>query len=1290
MQHAKRERIRLSVLALTLILTLIPLARVSAQTNVFINEIHYDNNGIDVGEAVEIAGPGGTDLTGWSIVLYNGSVGTVYRTTSLSDIIPDQQNGYGTVLISYATNRLQNGSPDGIALVDSTGTVVQFISYEGTFTAVGGPADGMLSTDIGVQEGSSTPIGHSLQLVGTGSTDDDFTWAPAAANTYGAPNAGQTFVDDSDPDYTPIYDIQYTADPSGDSPLAGQVDITTEGIVTARFQYGYFIEDPAGGAWNGLWIHDTDNFPALGDRVRLTGTVREYYGLTELDYLTDYQVESSGNPLPAAVVLATGDASQEQWEGVLVRVENVTVSNEDLGYGEWSVTDGSGDVVIDDKGSYAYTPSSGDALDAIMGPVDFGYGAFKIQPRDDSDIIVPIPPSALVINEILADPAGDLTGDANGDGVRSSHEDEFVEIVNNSDDAIDISGWTLADGYDVRHTFPAGTIVSARCGIVVFGGGAPSGPFGGMLVQTASSGALGLNNTGDTITLSDGATEEVAVAYGSEGSRDQSLTRDPDLTGSFVLHTTATGSDRALFSPGTLIDGASFPGCDMCGRPATFIHEVQGSGLESPLSGTSGVVIEGVVVGDFQDTTTQLRGFFIQEEDSDADANSATSEGLFVYDSGFGVDVVPGDVVRVEGSVTEYYGLTQMNSVSDLVVCGTGATATAAVVNLPIPDLAQWEAYEGMLITIPQTLYASDSYNLGKYGELRLSVGGRLAAPTNIVSPGAEALALQDLNDRSRILLDDGSNLQYPLPMPPYIGDDDTLRAGDTTPGLTGVVSYGYSTYRVHPTQPVVFTRVNERTTAPQPVGGRLKVASYNVLNYFNGDGLGGGFPTARGAETPEEFVRQRTKIINAILTLDADVIGLMEIENDGHAATSAIADLVNGLNDATGPGTYAFVDAGGPIGTDEITVGFIYKPATVTPVGAAAILDSSVDPTFNDDKNRPALAQTFEENGTGERFTAVVNHLKSKGSDCDDIGDPNMDDGQGNCPATRLNAAIALTNWLAGDPTVSGDPDFLIIGDLNAYAMEDPITAIEGAGYTDLLEAYAGASAYSYVYYGQAGYLDHALANGDLNPQVTGATVWHINADEPNGLNYYDDNQPGLYDPGPYRSSDHDPVLIGLDLYSDKPLEDFELQLAKIRWYHPNDSRRPRFYLRGEFDLPEGFTPDDLSRDLEVCVTVADETGCDTIALTEDKRAWLCRGADGQGEGLDLNHVRIVWTSQGTRLKLMGELNLPGIDRDTRPAEAVIEIGFPVEAPGTTPKLVAELFVPFEVRQWFWFYLGQ
>lgn len=573
-----------------------------------------------------------------------------------------------------------------------------------------------------------------------------------------------------------------------------------------------------------------------------------------------------------------------------------------------------------------------------------------------------------------------------------------------------------------------------------------------------------------------------------------------------------------------------------CSAPATFIHDIQGSGLTSPMNGATNVVVEGIVVGDYQGPG-QFSGFHLQEEDADADADPTTSEGLFVFNTSFAVNA--GDKVRLKGNVLEFSTsgvfLTELTNVTSAEICSTGHSVTPAVINLPVSNLNAWEAYEGMQVSLPQDLTVTENFTLGRFGEVSLSVGGRLFNPTSLTTPGAAALALQDLNNRRRIVLDDGNNQQnidptfYPAG---GLSAANTLRSGDTINGLAGVLEQRFGVYRVQPIGAVNFNAANPRSSTPDSVGGSLKVAAMNVLNYFNGNGLGGGFPTSRGASTALEFTRQRAKIINAIIGLNADIVGLMELENDA-APNSAIEDLVAGLNASAGAGTYSFINTG-IVGTDAIRVGLLYKPARVTPVGAFAILDSSVDPLFLDTKNRPVLAQTFAQNANGQQFTVAVNHLKSKGSDCNDVDDPDTGDGQGNCNLTRTNAAIALVNWLATDPTGSGDPDFLIIGDLNSYAKEDPIAAIENGGYTNLLDTFLGSAAYSFVFQGQSGYLDHALANATFTAQVTGATEWHINADEPIALDYNTEFKSAnhvttLYATTPYRSSDHDPVLVGV-----------------------------------------------------------------------------------------------------------------------------------------------------------------
>jgi predicted extracellular nuclease len=572
-----------------------------------------------------------------------------------------------------------------------------------------------------------------------------------------------------------------------------------------------------------------------------------------------------------------------------------------------------------------------------------------------------------------------------------------------------------------------------------------------------------------------------------------------------------------------------------CFDPATFIHNIQGSGLASP-DISSIREIEGVVVGDFQGPDA-LSGFYVQEEDVDADADPSTSEGIFVFDPANAVPLELGDVVRVRGEVAETFGQTEIIAVESVLDCNTTGTATASVVTLPVATIDALESMEGMAVVFPQTLFVTDNFNLGRLGEVGLSVGGVLDAPTNVVAPGAAAHALRDLNDRRRIQLDDGSQVQDPVPLPPYIGAGGTLRIGDSIAGVSGALGFRFGSYQLDPTTTTSFTRVNTRS-APPSVGGSLTVAAYNLSNYFttlddSGPICGpSGTLSCRGADNAIEFGRQRVKLVAAISTLDADVLGLMEIENQ--SGDSPIVNLVSSLNLATAPGTYDFIATGG-IGGDAIRVALLYKPATVTPAGGFAVLDSSVDPQFNDTRNRPVLAQTFVENATGAAVTVAVNHLKSKGSSCADVGDPDVGDGQGNCNGTRTAAAQALVDWLATDPTGSGSTNVLITGDLNAYAQEDPVTTIGGAGYSDLVESFAGsgfgAGAYSFSFSGESGYLDHALSSANLTPQVTGAAIWHVNADEPRALDYNDFNQPLLFNPDEFRSSDHDPVLVGLQL---------------------------------------------------------------------------------------------------------------------------------------------------------------
>jgi predicted extracellular nuclease len=501
---------------------------------------------------------------------------------------------------------------------------------------------------------------------------------------------------------------------------------------------------------------------------------------------------------------------------------------------------------------------------------------------------------------------------------------------------------------------------------------------------------------------------------------------------------------------------------------------------------------------------------------------------------------------------------------SQVWLCSTGNTIAPTPISLPVTSVSDFEAYEGMSVTFPQQLYISEYFNFDRFGEIVLT-SVRHQTPTAIVEPGPDAIAAAQEFLLDRITLDDGRSVQNPDPAIHPNGNvfdmNNLFRGGDLAQNVTGVIDYSFGLYRIHPTQGADYISANPRSQQPEDVGGYLKVSSFNVLNYFTTIDTGAFIcgplqnQECRGADTPEELARQRAKILSALSTINADVFGLIEIEN--HPGDVPTSDLVSGLNDVFGAGTFDYISTGA-IGSDAIRQALIYKPASVTPLGTYAVLDTSVDPRFLDDYNRPTLAQTFQDNNTGEVFTVAVNHLKSKGSDCNAIGDPDTGDGSGNCNLTRTAAAEALVDWLASDPTGSGDADFLIIGDLNSYDKEDPIDTLLAGGYTDLIYQYLGEYAYSYVFDGQTGYLDHALASSSLVGHITGATDWHINADEPDLIDYdmtfKQPAQDALSAPDAYRSSDHDPVIVGI---CEATPPQVDIQLSQTVLWPPNHKYR-------------------------------------------------------------------------------------------------------------------------------------
>nr|WP_284444981.1 ExeM/NucH family extracellular endonuclease [Microbacterium yannicii] len=585
-------------------------------------------------------------------------------------------------------------------------------------------------------------------------------------------------------------------------------------------------------------------------------------------------------------------------------------------------------------------------------------------------------------------------------------------------------------------------------------------------------------------------------------------------------------------------------------------------------------MIEGIVVGDFQ--SGGYDGYYVQDA---GDGDSATSDGVFVYAPG-GAAVDAGDSVSVAGAVKEQFGLTEIVA-ADVEVCSTGNPLPAAVpLTLPA-SVSQREALEGMYVTLPQNLAIGETFEYGRFGTVTLT-NGRLDTPTAVVEPGAAAVALAAANLENSITLDDGRGTQNPDPAIHPDGDvftlDHSFRSGDLVQNATGVLDYRFDAWGVQPTEGADFTVANPRPEVPD-VGGDVKISSFNVLNYFTSID-----PTPansnddsyyRGADTTEEFQRQQDKIVSALADIDADVFGLLEIENNG----TAVQALADALNAKVGPGTYVPVTTG-VIGTDAIATAIIYKQASVAPVGTHLLMTSAVDPTWSDERNRPGLTQRFASTETGEEFVVSVNHLKSKGSACAES--PDLGDGQGNCSAVRTAAAKALTTWL--NTTVAPDGRAIVIGDLNSYDHEDSIDAFVAGGFTDLEKQFNGEHAYSYVFDGQLGYLDYALAQPALLADVSGVSAWHINADEPSLIDYDMSfklpAQDALWAPDPYRSSDHDPVIVGLNLT-------------------PPDTTDPTIEVTAD---PETvWPPNKKMRTVQFSIDAADDSGEDvTVELTD------------------------------------------------------------------------------------------
>jgi predicted extracellular nuclease len=712
--------------------------------------------------------------------------------------------------------------------------------------------------------------------------------------------------------------------------------------------------------------------------------------------------------------------------------------------------------------------------------------------------------------------------------------------------------------------------------------------------QSATAGAaiapLALSATGGAAPYSWTAT---GLPSGLSISADGVVTGTPAAAASTTVTATATDSSGATGSATFGFQVAA------AGGTAIPIAAIQGTNTDtSPYAGQT-VTTEGVVTAVYP--TGGFSGFYLETGgaggDEAADQTPGASDAVFVYGSNSVQQVSIGESVQVSGEVQEYQGETEIEfpTVTQLSV----ALPAVAADQIPWSELstdAQKEAHEGELMAPQGDFTVSDNYDANWYGSFTLASGDTpLRQPTDAGAAGsAQAQAVAADNAARMITLDDGSSTNYSgssaqnVPLP-WLTPANPVRIGSAVTFHEPVIlDYRFSLWNFQPTtqvtddgsQVATFGDTRSSNEEPADVGGDVRLATFNVENYFpmTGEdyvaaGLGtctfytdrqgnriavntctgaDGSPGPRGAADEASFARQQSKIVTGINRLDASIVSLEEIENSakfGEARDTALAGLVDALNAAAGSDVWAYVpspDAADlpPLADqDVIRTAFIYKPADITPVGAATVLTGDSGPGQPFSIAREPLAQGFKKAGAtdADDFLVVANHLKSKGADssplypgdAEDTSSPAVDQGAFN--QSRVREVADMSAFATQTAAALGTDRIFLVGDFNAYTQEDPLQSLYAAGYTDLGST-LDPSEQTYSFDGLEGSLDHVLANPAALSMVTGADVWQINAQEAVAFDYsrYNYNATLLFDGSdPFAASDHDPVVVGLTLPS-------------------------------------------------------------------------------------------------------------------------------------------------------------
>ena len=1111
-----------------------------------LNEFHYDNTGGDVGEFIEVRVNTGASVDGLGVQRYNGNGGAPYGDLLvLSDVTPTSDDTYDYYVFALPANGLQNGSPDGFALIED-GAVVEFLSYEGSFVADGGPADGLTSTDVGAEEPGDASIGSAIQR-----SDDGTTWSYTdGVNTSGAAN-----------------DV-----PSVETARINEFHYDNTGSDTGEFVE---VRLDTGASPDGLSVVLYN-----GNGGASYGTFDVGAGAMTSDGTYDYYV------------LATTGLQNGSPDG-LALVRGATVV-EFLSYeGSFTATDGpasgqtSTDVVAKEPGSAAVGSSIQRSDDGTTWTFTDGFntsGAANDVPTTET----------ARINEFHYDNDGSDTGEFveirlaadaptdgltinlyNGNGGASYNDTAVTGLTKTTDGTFDYYVWPVSG---IQNGSPDGIALSRDGEVIEFlsyegSFEATDGPAAGITSTDVGVSEPGSAAIGSSIQRSDDG-ESWTFTDGTNTSGAANGAPEPEPERKLVGEVQGSGLASPLIGTEVIVSGV--------------VTYVQGNGFYMQDAGdgdaatSDGIFVftnsaPGVALGDEVDVTGSVSEFF--------DLTQISSTEVTVLSSG---NALPAATTIEVGPDVE--AATAYEAVEGMRVNVTSATddPLTVITNFNLDRFGEITVSAGTQ-TQPTQLFDAQTQATEVADLLADNTANRLIIEDGPFGSNPTSFAyIPNTSDG-----DDGDGI--------LDADDDfsmggTLRLGtELTAPATGIMSEGFDAYRVLATETLEIdetTNSGAREASPMDPGGELQVVSFNVLNYFT-TLSGGTGPTGdvgvRGARSEEDLVRQTDKIVAAMLETGGEIFALQELENNGFGSDSAIQALVDALNAVAGEGIYDFVNpfgAGGDgfVGTDAITTGIIYDSTAVTPVYSDFLVfaEASAADTFaiaeqlnpfasSDDqvadlqRNRPTMVATFEDNDSKETFTVASSHFKSKGdSNLEDLlidatnagapvalldqlrADPNYDqgDGQGFWNAVRTDASTELLEWLETTylpaaatahtgPDAVGD-EALLLGDFNAYAQEDPTQAVaEDADYVDLIDTFIGQEdAFSFVFDGQQGTLDQAMGSTSIADNVTGLVEWHINAQEPDLLNYSSSfNDAGFYAPNVFAASDHDPLILGLNL---------------------------------------------------------------------------------------------------------------------------------------------------------------